>query len=160
MQVTETLNEGLKREIQVVIPKDTMTSKRDERLVEMKDKVKINGFRPGKVPMSHVSKMYGKSVMAELVNETIEAEVKNVLAERKEKAAQQPKVSMTEDEKEAEVILAGEQDFEFKIQIRSCHVMRMIRIAGLVRIVRIVPIFSFVTAFISRWLAQCHRLPL
>lgn len=115
MQVTETLNEGLKREIQVVIPKDIMTSKRDERLVDLKDKVKINGFRPGKVPMSHVSKMYGKSVMAELVNETIEAEVKNVLADRKEKAAQQPKVSMTEDEKEADVILAGDQDFEFKI---------------------------------------------
>ena len=115
MQVTETLNEGLKREIQVVIPKDDMTAKRDERLLDLKDKVKINGFRPGKVPMGHVSKMYGKSVMAELVNETIDQNTKQVLSERKEKAAQQPKVSMTEDEAEADKILAGDQDFEFKI---------------------------------------------
>ena len=115
MQVNETLNEGLKREIQVVIPKGDMAAKRDERLLDLKDKVKINGFRPGKVPMAHVSKLYGKSVMAELVNETIDTETKKVLADREEKAAQQPQISMTEDEAEADVILAAEKDFEFKI---------------------------------------------
>jgi len=115
MKVTETLNEGLKREFTVTIPSADMKAKRDERLVDMKDKVKINGFRPGKVPMSHVSKLYGKSVMGELVNEMIDAETKNILAERKEKSAQQPNISMTEDEAEAEKILGGEQDFEFKV---------------------------------------------
>lgn len=115
MKVTETLNEGLKREITVTIPSADMTAKRDERLVDLKDKVKINGFRPGKVPMSHVSKMYGKSVMGELVNELIDEHTKSVLAERKEKAAQQPSISMTEDEAEAEKIIDGQQDFEFKI---------------------------------------------
>ncbi len=115
MKVTETLNEGLKREITVTIPSADMTAKRDERLVDLKDKVKINGFRPGKVPMSHVSKMYGKSVMGELVNELIDEHTKAVLAERKEKAAQQPSISMTEDEAEAEKIIDGQQDFEFKI---------------------------------------------
>ena len=115
MQVTETLNEGLKREIKVVVPKEDMAAKRDERLMDLKDKVKINGFRPGKVPMSHVSKMYGKSVMAELVNEMVDSETKNVLAERSEKAAQQPKIVMTENEAEAEEILSGGKDFEFDI---------------------------------------------
>jgi len=115
MQVNETVNEGLKREIQVVVPKGDMVAKRDERLVELKDKVKINGFRPGKVPLSHVSKLYGKSVMVELVNETIDENTKKVLSDRAEKAAQQPKVSMTEDEAEAEIILAGDKDFEFTI---------------------------------------------
>ena len=116
MQVTETLNEGLKREIQVVISKAHMASKRDERLVDLKDKVKINGFRAGKVPLAHVAKLYGKSVMAELVNETIDENTKQVLADRNEKAAQQPKVSMTEDEAVAEEILNAEKDFEFKIE--------------------------------------------
>ncbi len=116
MQVTETINEGLKREIAVVVPAKDMIAKRDERLVDLKDRVKINGFRPGKVPMSHVTKLYGKSVMGELVNETIETETKNALSDRDEKAAQQPKISMTEDEKEAEAILDGQKDFEFKIE--------------------------------------------
>ncbi|MGI9365608.1 MAG: trigger factor [Rhizobiaceae bacterium] len=115
MQVTETLNEGLKREIAIVVPAKDMMAKRDERLVDLKDRVRINGFRPGKVPLSHVTKLYGKSVMGELVNETIDAETKNMLAERKEKAAQQPTVTMTEDEAEAEEILDGKKDFEFKI---------------------------------------------
>jgi len=116
MQVTETLNEGLKREIAVVVPAADMMAKRDEKLVDLKDRVKINGFRPGKVPMSHVAKLYGKSVMGELVNEMIDGETKKALADRKEKAAQQPKISMTEDEAEAEEILDGKKDFEFKIQ--------------------------------------------
>ncbi len=116
MQVTETINEGLKREIAVVVPAADMMAKRDEKLVDLKDRVKINGFRPGKVPLSHVTKLYGKSVMGELVNEMIDTETKNTLAERKEKAAQQPKITMTEDEAEAEEILDGKKDFEFKIE--------------------------------------------
>ncbi|MEP0942361.1 MAG: trigger factor [Rhizobiaceae bacterium] len=116
MQVTETLNEGLKREIAVVVPAADMMAKRDEKLVDLKDRVKINGFRPGKVPMSHVTKLYGKSVMGELVNEMVDNETKNALAERKEKAAQQPKITMTEDKAEAEEILSGKKDFEFKIE--------------------------------------------
>ena len=115
MQVTETLNEGLKRAISVTITSAEMIEKRDAKLLDLKDKVRINGFRPGKVPMSHVKKMYGKSVMGELVNESIDEHTRAVLAERKEKAAQQPKVSMTEDEAEAEEILSGNKDFEFSI---------------------------------------------
>ena len=116
MQVTETLNEGLKREIAVVVPASDMVAKRDEKLVDLKDRVKINGFRPGKVPLSHVTKLYGKSVMGELVNEMVDSETKNALADRNEKAAQQPKITMTEDEAEAEEILSGKKDFEFKIE--------------------------------------------
>ena len=64
MQVIETLAEGLKREIKVVIPAKDMEQRMNERLAEAKDKVRINGFRPGKVPVGHLKKMYGKSVMA------------------------------------------------------------------------------------------------
>lgn len=116
MQVTETLNEGLKREIAIVVPAADMIAKRDEKLVGMKDRVQLKGFRPGKVPIGHITKLYGKSVMGELVNEVIDTETKSVLANRKEKAAQQPKISMTEDEAEAEQILDGKKDFEFKVK--------------------------------------------
>tara|TARA_B100001245_G_scaffold233571_1_gene217568 strand:- start:659 stop:1900 length:1242 start_codon:yes stop_codon:yes gene_type:complete len=51
--------------------------------------------------------------MADLVNETIQKKPTEILSERGEKAATTPEISMTEDEKEAEAILAGDADFEF-----------------------------------------------
>ncbi|MBG18383.1 MAG: trigger factor [Rhizobiales bacterium] len=113
MQVTETLSEGLKRELKVVVPAKDMESQMNEKLADAKDKVRINGFRPGKVPVSHLKKVYGRSIMADLVNETIQKKPTEILSERGEKAATTPEISMTEDEKEAEAILAGDADFEF-----------------------------------------------
>ena len=115
MQVTETLNSGLKRQIKVTVPAKDMEARLLERLTSAKDKVKINGFRPGKVPVQHLRKMYGKSFMAEVVNEILSDSSRSILDERGEKAAMQPEVTMTEDEKEAEKILAGNADFEFSL---------------------------------------------
>jgi len=115
MQVTETLNTGLKRQIKVTVPAKDLEAKLLERLSAAKDKVRINGFRPGKVPIQHLRKVYGKSFMAEVVNEILSDSTRSILADRGEKAAMQPEVSMTEDEKEAEKILAGAADFEFSL---------------------------------------------
>ncbi len=115
MQVTETLNSGLKREIKVVVPASDMEAKLAARLSDAQGKARINGFRPGKVPMQHLRKMYGKSFMAEVVNEILNDSTRSIISERGEKAAMQPEVIMTEDEKEAEKILAGGADFEFSL---------------------------------------------
>ncbi|WP_377288644.1 trigger factor [Rhizobium sp. SG2393] len=115
MQVIETLAEGLKRELKIVIPAKDMEARMNERLVEVKDRVRINGFRPGKVPMAHLKKVYGKSVMAELVNELVREKPTEILNERGEKSATQPEVAMTEDQAEAEKILAAQADFEFTV---------------------------------------------
>jgi trigger factor len=115
MQVTETLNSGLKREITVKVPAGDMESKLVARLETARGKARINGFRPGKVPLQHLRKMYGKSFMAEVVNEILSDTPRSIVAERGEKAAMQPEVTMTEDEKEAEKILSGGADFEFKL---------------------------------------------
>lgn len=115
MQVTETLNEGLKRELKIVVDKTEMDAQVTLRLEQMKSQVSLKGFRQGKVPMSHLRKVYGKQAMAELVNEYISKRTGEVLKERSERAAQQPEISMTEDEKEAEAILSGKQDFEFSM---------------------------------------------
>lgn len=116
MQVTETLNEGLKREIKIVVPKADLESKLTEKLEDAKGKVKLNGFRPGKVPASHLRKMYGKSFMAETINEILSESPRTVLADRKERSATQPEVEMTEDEAEAQKVLDGESDFEFALK--------------------------------------------
>lgn len=115
MQVTETLSEGLKREIKVVIPAKDMETQMNERLADAKDRVRINGFRPGKVPIGHLKKMYGKSIMAELVNEIIRDKPTEILSGRGEKAATQPEITMTEDEAEADQILSAKADFEFSL---------------------------------------------
>ncbi len=115
MQVTETLNSGLKREIKVTVPASDMEAKLMVRLNDAKGKVRINGFRPGKVPIPHLRKVYGKSFMAEVVNEILTSQTRHIIADRGEKAAMQPEVIMTEDEKEAEKILAGGADFEFNL---------------------------------------------
>ncbi len=115
MQVTETLNSGLKRQIKVTIPRGDMEARLAKRLDDAKGKVRINGFRPGKVPMQHLKKMYGKSFMAEVVNEILNNSTRDILGERGEKAAMQPEISMTEDEKEAEKVLNGNADFEFEL---------------------------------------------
>jgi len=115
MQVTETLNSGLKREIKVTVPASDLQERLMKRLNDVKDKVRINGFRPGKVPVQHLRKMYGKSFMAEVVNEILTDSTREIITERGEKAAMQPEVKMTEDEKEAEKILNGGADFEFEL---------------------------------------------
>ena len=94
MQVIETLAEGLKREIKVVIPAKDMQDKMNERLADVKDKVRINGFRPGKVPAAHLKKVYGKSIMADLVNEIVREQPAAILSSRGEKSATQPEIAM------------------------------------------------------------------
>src|SRR5581483_6996440 len=71
MQVTETLSQGLKREYRVVVPANDLDTKVNARLDEIKGTVRINGFRPGKVPVGHLKRMYGKSVMAETIEATV-----------------------------------------------------------------------------------------
>ena len=115
MQVTETLNEGLKRNVRVVVPATELQSRLSAKLDDVKGKVRINGFRPGKVPASHLRKMYGKSMMAEIVQEIVDERAKGVLQERGERSATRPNVKMSEDEDEANRVLAGEADFAFDI---------------------------------------------
>ena len=115
MQVSETLNSGLKREIKVTVPAKDMEARLMERLEDAKTKVRLKGFRPGKVPVQHLRRIYGKSFMAEVVNEILSDSSRSILEERGEKPAMQPEISMTEDEKEAEKVLAGAADFEFSM---------------------------------------------
>ncbi|WP_413154747.1 trigger factor [Bartonella sp. cb54] len=112
MQVTETLNEGLKREIKIVVPARDLKEKLNERLDDTKGKIKLNGFRPGKVPTGHLRKMYGKSFMAEILNEIIKDAPHSILADRNERSAMQPQIDIDEDDK----ILDGEADFVFNLK--------------------------------------------
>ena len=71
MQVTETVSEGLKREFQITVPAADLEARLSGRLAELKDRVQLRGFRPGGVPVTHLRKVYGRSVMAETVETVI-----------------------------------------------------------------------------------------
>ncbi|WP_417768781.1 trigger factor [Stappia sp.] len=113
MQVTETLAEGLKRELKVVIPASELASRLDTYLEDLKDKVKIKGFRPGKVPMAHMKRMYGRQATGEVLNEMLNETTRKVVEERNEKPAMQPEIDLPQDD--AEAILGGSADIAFTL---------------------------------------------
>src|SRR5438874_9976246 len=113
MQVTETLNEGLKHEFKVNVPASDLDAKADARLVDLKDKVRLNGFRPGKVPVSHLKKVYGRSVMAETIDQTIRDTNTQIFTERGFRLATEPKITMPTEQKEVEQILSGKSDLTY-----------------------------------------------
>lgn len=115
MQVTETLSDGLKRGLKITIPAAELESKMMDKLVEIKDQVRINGFRPGKVPLAHLKKTYGRSVMADIVQEVVTQSSQSALEERKERPAMQPSIEMTEDQDEANEILDGKRDLDLDV---------------------------------------------
>ncbi|MBO6674460.1 MAG: trigger factor [Rhizobiales bacterium] len=115
MQVTETLADGLKRELTITIPATDLSAKLDDKLSSLKSQVRLPGFRPGKVPVSHLKKVYGKQAMAEVINDTLNESTNAAIAERKEKPASEPKFTLPEDEKKAEDIIAGKEDLEIAV---------------------------------------------
>ncbi|UZE52167.1 trigger factor [Rhodopseudomonas sp. P2A-2r] len=117
MQVNETVADGLKREFQVNVPAADIEAKVDARLIDMKDKVKLNGFRPGKVPMGHLKRLYGRSVAAETVEELIRDTNAQIFTERGFRLATEPKVTMPTEMKEVEDILAGKSDLNYTVAI-------------------------------------------
>src|SRR5690606_11909529 len=113
MQVTETLNEGLRREFSVVVPAAELDGRLAERRGAMQREVNLKGFRPGKVPVSHLKRMFGRSAMAEIVQATLSEVARQTLTERGEKAAAPPDYRLPEDQEEAEKILTGAADLTY-----------------------------------------------
>ena len=117
MQVTETLSEGLKRAYDVVIPASDLASRLDSELADLKQKVRINGFRPGKVPLAHLKRVYGRSVMADLVQKQIEEANKQIVDNGKLRLAMQPKIELSKEQTEIEAALEAKGDLSFKIEL-------------------------------------------
>lgn len=131
MQVTETLNEGLKRKLSLVIPKTDLTTRLDARLDELKNQANLKGFRPGKVPMTYLRKTYGKSAMAEVMQDAINSTVGAALDERSERAAAQPKVDLPEDQTVLNAVLDGESDLSFDVSYEVLPAVELMDFSGL-----------------------------
>ena len=115
MNVTETNTEGLRRELKVVVGADELEQRLSSRLDELKGKARIKGFRPGHVPKDHLRKVYGRSVMAEVVQQAVTETSQQALSEREERPAFQPKVALPEDEAEINQIFEGTGDLSYTL---------------------------------------------
>ncbi len=103
MQVTETLNEGLKRGYNIVVTAAELDDKVNEKLTEAQPEVEMKGFRKGKVPMALLKKQFGQRLLGEAMQETIDGAMNKHFEDSGERPALQPEVKMTnEDWKEGD----------------------------------------------------------
>jgi trigger factor len=117
MQVTETLSEGLRREYTVVVPAADLDAKVNDRLAELKDRVRINGFRPGKVPVQHLKRVYGRAVMAEAIEAAVQEVNAKIVSDHGFRLAGQPKVTLPEREDEVKGVVEGKADLSYSLAL-------------------------------------------
>ncbi|WP_424926565.1 trigger factor [Amaricoccus tamworthensis] len=98
MQVTETLNEGLKRGYSITVPATDLEAKVDAKLEEARKDFQMKGFRKGKTPPALMKKMFGKSVLGEAMQEAIDDAMKSHFDSSGDRPAMQPEVKMTNDD--------------------------------------------------------------
>lgn len=98
MQVTETLNEGLKRGYAITVPAAELETKVSAKLEEARKDFQMKGFRKGKAPTALMKKMFGKSVLGEAMQETIDAAMREHFEATGDRPALQPEVKMTSED--------------------------------------------------------------
>jgi len=113
MEVTETVSDGLKRELKVTVARPEIQEKVDARLHDLKQRANIKGFRPGKVPVEHLRRLYGRSITTEVLQQTISETSQQALEERNERPAQQPEINVPEDAEGVESVISGDADLEY-----------------------------------------------
>ncbi len=102
MQVTETLNEGLKRAYTITVTAAELDAKVQEKLVEAQPEVEMKGFRKGKVPMAMLRKQFGTRLMGDAMQDAIDGAMKSHFAASGDRPALQPEVRMVGGETWAE----------------------------------------------------------
>lgn len=112
MQLTESRSEGLLRVYDVVVPAAELQQKLNAKIAEVQPRVRINGFRPGKVPASHIRKVYGPGMMQDIINETVQKSTKEGLANVR--AASEPSLDLKSD---MQKVMAGGEDLKFELSL-------------------------------------------
>ena len=117
MQVTETAATGLKREYRVVVPATDLEAKVNARLDDLKGRVQLRGFRPGKVPVEHLKRLYGKSAMAEVIEAAVREANSKIVTDGGFRLATEPKVVLPSDEAAVEKVISGKSDLDYTVEI-------------------------------------------
>jgi len=94
MQVTETLNDGLKRAYMIIVSAAEIDAKVHEKLVEAQPDIEIKGFRKGKVPMAMLKKQFGQRLLGEAMQESVDGAMQSHFEASGDRPAMQPKIEM------------------------------------------------------------------
>jgi len=98
MQVTETLNEGLKRAYKLMLTAQELDDKVNEKLAEAQPEVEMKGFRKGKVPMALLKKQFGQRLIGEAMQEAVDGAMNKHFEDSGDRPALQPEVKMTNED--------------------------------------------------------------
>jgi trigger factor len=131
MQVTETVSDGLKREFKVVVPAADLATKADAKFGQLKDQVRINGFRPGKVPVAHLKRLYGRAVMAEMIETSVREANAQIVTERGFKLVREPKVTLPEEQGAVEQVIEGKTDLAYTMAIEILPTIELADFKGI-----------------------------
>jgi trigger factor len=114
MQITQTVSEDLRRQYTVTVPASELDAKVTKRLEEMKPRVNLKGFRPGKAPVSFLKKQFGKSVMGEVVEQAVNEGSQKAISDHQLKPALQPRVEPVGD---VQQVVDGKADLQFTVTV-------------------------------------------
>ena len=114
MQVVEKSNEGLSRVLTVTVLQKELTDQLDAKIAEVGPRLKIKGFRPGKVPASYVRKMFAKEMMSEIVQDTLNQSPAKALEEAKIRPAAPADMKLNSD---VDKVVAGEADLSYEMTV-------------------------------------------
>src|ERR1700761_2855604 len=114
MQITQTVSEDLRRQFTVTVPAAELDNRVTQRLEEMKGKVNLKGFRPGKAPVSFLKKQFGKSVMGEVVEQAVSEGSQKAISDNALKPAIQPRIEPVGDVQE---VVDGKADLTFTVTV-------------------------------------------
>jgi trigger factor len=125
MQVTETLSQGLKREFKVVLPATELEERLNSELTTLKDRVQIKGFRPGKVPVGHLRRVYGRSVMADVLQSAVNEANRKIVEDNNLKLANEPQIQFPESQEEVEKAMEAKGDLAFTVALEVLPVFEL-----------------------------------
>jgi trigger factor len=114
MQIVEKSGDGLSRVFGVTVPVSELNAALDARIAEITPTLNIKGFRPGKVPTAHVRRLYGKALMSEVVEKTLNETTQKVLEENKLRPAADPALK---PEGDMDAVIEGKADLAYEIAV-------------------------------------------
>ncbi|HEX3366951.1 trigger factor [Phenylobacterium sp.] len=114
MQIVEKSGDGLSRVFGVTVPVSELNAALDARIAEITPTLNIKGFRPGKVPTAHVRRLYGKALMSEVVEKTLNETTQKVLDDKKLRPAADPALK---PEGDMDAVIEGKADLAYEIAV-------------------------------------------
>ncbi|MDQ0462968.1 trigger factor [Caulobacter ginsengisoli] len=114
MQIVEKSGEGLSRVYGVTVPAGDLADRLEKRIAEILPTLNLKGFRPGKVPVAHVKRLYGKSLMSEVIEQTLNESTQKVLDDNQLRPAGQPDLTPSSD---MDAVLDGKTDLAYDLAV-------------------------------------------